>query len=117
MLRGHRFFLICVAAAVLAPHVGAQEPAKVTDQPAHPERILADALWRNFWFGSDHPIVKESEAAAMLAAILKGGSMGGGSGWFRPGQSRYGWGWLAARHRIAKNGRIAQGVARSGGDV
>ena len=99
MSPGCKVFLICCAAAI-APRAAAQQPAKVTDQPPQPQRVLADALWRNLWYGPDHPIVKESEAAAMLGAILKGGSMGGNDGWFRLGQSRYGWSWLATRHGI-----------------
>jgi hypothetical protein len=99
-------FLLCGAALAITSRVGAQEPAKVTDRRPQPERVLADALWRNLVFGPDHPLAKGSEAAAMLATILKGGSMGGSDGWFGPGQSRYGWGWLAARHRIDAAGRI-----------
>src|SRR5947209_16530973 len=116
MSRGCRVLLACCV-AVVAPHAAAQPPAKVTDQPPHTQRVLADALWRNFWFGSDHPIVKESEAAAMLAAILKGGSMGGGDGWFRAGHSRYSWTWLAARHGIANDGRIARNTWRGSAET
>jgi alkylhydroperoxidase family enzyme len=43
------------------------------------------------------------EAAEMLIAILKGSQMGPGDGWFHPGQSRYGWKWLADKHG-AKSG-------------
>jgi alkylhydroperoxidase family enzyme len=47
-----------------------------------------------------------SEAAEMLIAIARGSSMGPGEGWFHPGQSRYGWQWLAARHGIKPDGAI-----------
>jgi hypothetical protein len=90
------------------PRGGAQPTSKVTDHPAHPQRILADALWRTLWFGPDHPIVKESEAAAMLATILKGGSMGGGDGWFHPSSSRFSWAWLATREGVG----AAESIAR-----
>jgi hypothetical protein len=33
----------------------------------------------------------------MLGAIAQGSQMGPNDGWFGPGQSRYGWDWLAAR--------------------
>ena len=38
------------------------------------------------------------EAAEMLIAIAKGSQMGPGEGWFHPGQTRYGWKWIAERH-------------------
>ncbi len=37
------------------------------------------------------------EAVRMLAAILRGSSMGPNDGWFGPAQSRYSWEWLAKR--------------------
>ena len=38
------------------------------------------------------------EAAEMLIAIAKGSQLGPGEGWFHPGQTRYGWKWIAERH-------------------
>jgi alkylhydroperoxidase family enzyme len=46
------------------------------------------------------------EAAEMLIAIAAGSQMGPGDGWFHPGQSRYGWKWLAERHGIPPGGAI-----------
>src|SRR5262249_24234751 len=40
----------------------------------------------------------KTEAAEMLIAIARGSQMGPGEGWFHPGQGRYNWEWLAARH-------------------
>jgi hypothetical protein len=40
------------------------------------------------------------EAAQMLIAIARGSQLGPGEGWFHPGQSRYGWRWLAEKHGI-----------------
>jgi hypothetical protein len=40
---------------------------------------------------------KQREAVRMFAAIFEGSQMGPGEGWFGPGQSRYGWDWLARR--------------------
>jgi hypothetical protein len=37
---------------------------------------------------------------------LYSSATGRGTGWFHPGQSRYGWGWLAARHGVPPSGRI-----------
>lgn len=116
MCRGYQVFLFCCI-VVIVPRAGAGEPGKITDRRPHPERILADAVWRNFWFGAYHPVVKESEAAAMLATILKGGSMGGGDGWFRPGQSRYSWSWLAARHGVNEDGRISRNAWRGSAEM
>jgi hypothetical protein len=108
--------LVCCVVA-LAQRAAAQESLKVTERRPHPERVLADALWRNIWFGADHPMTRESEAASMLATILKGGMMGGGDGWFGPGQSRYGWSWLAARHGITTDDRIPRKVWRGPSEV
>ncbi len=41
---------------------------------------------------------KQKEAVQMVAAVLAGSQMGPGDGWFHPGQSRYGWQWLAQRY-------------------
>jgi hypothetical protein len=46
------------------------------------------------------------ESAQMLAAVARGSRMGPGEGWFHPGQSRYGWRWLADRHGIRPSGGI-----------
>jgi hypothetical protein len=46
------------------------------------------------------------DSAQMLAAIARGSQMGPGAGWFHPGQSRYGWRWLAARQGIKPGGSI-----------
>jgi hypothetical protein len=48
------------------------------------------------------------EIVEMVKALTSGSSMGPGDGWFHPGQSRYDWKWLAARHGIDPNGRIAR---------
>src|SRR5262249_17264345 len=46
---------------------------------------------------------RKPEALAMAQLLVtKGIQMGPTDGWFRPGQSRYGWSWLAARHSLGK---------------
>jgi hypothetical protein len=49
---------------------------------------------------------KPPEIIEMIQAIVKGSQMGPGDGWFHPGQSRFGWEWLAARHGIEPRGII-----------
>jgi hypothetical protein len=46
------------------------------------------------------------EFAEMLLAVLQGSQMGPGDGWFHPGQSRYGWRWLADRMDANGDGKI-----------
>jgi hypothetical protein len=52
--------------------------------------------------------VRYPEAAQMFYAIATGSQMGPGEGWFHPGTSRYGWKWLADRHKITPAGRITR---------
>ncbi len=47
------------------------------------------------------------EVVEMVRTILGGSQMGPGEGWFHPGQSRFGWSWLAARHDLNQDGVIA----------
>jgi hypothetical protein len=48
------------------------------------------------------------EAVEMLTAIWSGSDMGPGDGWFHPGESRYGWKWLAGRLDTDRDGRITR---------
>jgi hypothetical protein len=50
---------------------------------------------------------KMPEGAEMLLAIARGSRLGPGEGWFHPGQSRYGWPWLAKLHGVAPDGAIS----------
>src|SRR5438067_2429950 len=56
--------------------------------------------------------VRQWEAAEMLSAILGGSQLGPGDGWFHPGQSRYGWSWLAARFDADPRGKISRAQFR-----
>jgi hypothetical protein len=49
---------------------------------------------------------KPAEIAEMLWAIAGGSQMGPGEGWFHPGESRYGWQWLADRFDADHDGVI-----------
>ena len=52
------------------------------------------------------PRIKVPEVVEMAWAIARGSQMGPGDGWFHPGQSRYGWGWLADRFDADHDGAI-----------
>ncbi len=47
------------------------------------------------------------EYIRMLQAIAQGSQMGGESGWFGKGQSRYSWDWLARRHDLGTDDKAA----------
>jgi hypothetical protein len=51
--------------------------------------------------------IKEREAVQRVSAILGGSQMGPGEGWFHPGQSKYGWDWLARRFDGDGDGAIS----------
>jgi hypothetical protein len=75
----------------------------IAGEPAHRNTALAQE-WQQLRRGLEK--LQKVEFVEMLTAILKGSQMGPGDGWFHPGQSRYGWQWLAARHHKEKNGTI-----------
>jgi hypothetical protein len=52
--------------------------------------------------------VRHAEAIDMLAAIWQGSMMGPGEGWFRPGEGRYSWRWLADRCDADHDGKITR---------
>jgi hypothetical protein len=52
------------------------------------------------------PSLKKIEAVEMAWAIARGSQLGPGEGWFHPGQSRYGWDWLAAHYDSNRDGKI-----------
>jgi Ca2+-binding EF-hand superfamily protein len=61
--------------------------------------------------------VRHAEAVEMLAAIWQGSMMGPGEGWFHPGQSRYGWKWLAARYDANHDGAITRAEFKGSADL
>src|SRR6266404_573349 len=89
-------FLACVI-----PTLHGEEPAKKTDR-GQPKTARLDLAWPG--------VVKKAqnlEAVQMFSLILdKGADMGPGDGWFHPGESRYSWAWLAARHKIDAKAKI-----------
>ena len=52
--------------------------------------------------------LRRTEFAEMLVAILKGDPPVAGFGWFHPGQSAYGWKWLADRYDADRDGVITR---------
>jgi hypothetical protein len=75
---------------------------------AAPESALTSpaARLRSWWHETTAPFAQR-EAVRMVAAILEGSQMGPGDGWFGPGQSRYGWDWLAGRYDGNRDGAIS----------
>jgi alkylhydroperoxidase family enzyme len=53
-----------------------------------------------------------TEAAEMLIAIARGSQLGPGEGWFHPGQSRFGWKWLAEKHGVPPTAAIPRAQFR-----
>src|SRR5438105_4069609 len=97
LIKGSVLMLVFLAAAfnpepaATAPEVDGQEKpaAKKSAVPARPL-----TYWQ--WLRQCPPRVPE--IVEMVWALATGGDLEGGVGWFHPGQSRYGWDWLAARY-------------------
>jgi alkylhydroperoxidase family enzyme len=98
LLRAWGAALVLAGLAAGQLHAQPSEPAaKKADGPSEAEQDAARAakFLQGAFKGEPTP-----EAAEMLIAILKGSQMGPGDGWFHPGQSRYGWKWLAEKHGV-----------------
>src|SRR5262245_44146797 len=83
-------------------------PPPATKPPAssRPARGYLDPLfYRDAVLGSLASL-GEREIVQMLSAVVNGSQMGPGEGWFHPGQARYDWKWLAARHGVNRDGGI-----------
>jgi Ca2+-binding EF-hand superfamily protein len=68
--------------------------------------IPAKPLTYGQWLRQCPP--RAPEIVEMLWALAIGGDLEGGVGWFHPGQSRYGWDWLAARYDTDHDGTITR---------
>src|SRR5262245_39347863 len=104
-LMTHTLLLSVGLAAFAAGSPLRAQPASPA-KPAGPRPVSEDARKAADWIKSafkDQPL---TEAAEMLVAIARGSQMGSGDGWFKPGQSRYGWKWLAERHGVPEKGSI-----------
>jgi hypothetical protein len=101
------FLVVALCLDVSAALPRAEEPGK----KAEPGRAKASGLDR-VWQGV-HKRAQKLEAVQMFEAILdKGADLGPGDGWFHPSQSRYGWDWLAAWHKIDPKASIERKAFR-----
>lgn len=98
----------------LLPGLGADARCR-GDEPAASAKLHAEKSAPAFvsplkllrtWGRASIDKAREREAVRMIAAILEGSQMGPGDGWFGPGQSRYGWDWLARRYDADHDGLI-----------
>jgi iodothyronine deiodinase-like protein len=105
-----RFVFALIALLVLFGPQTARVRAQPTGSPAPSKTDKAeleqDAARAARWLQGAFKGEKTPEAAEMLIAIAKGSQMGPGDGWFHPGQSRYGWKWLAEKHGVKPNEAI-----------
>ncbi len=72
------------------PRSAAPPPSQTLENPQ--AAAAAAALLEGAYEGQRPP-----ESVRMLAAVLRGSSMGPGDGWFGPAETRYSWKWLADR--------------------
>lgn len=90
----HRLTFITSFMLLFGPLVAAQEPEEFVIH-----RGLGDSI----------ASAQQTEFMQMLLVILKKGAMmDGDDGWFKPGQSRYNWKWLAAQLDANKDGKITR---------
>jgi Ca2+-binding EF-hand superfamily protein len=93
-----------VLTAALAGRLFAAEPLATSD---HDARRASPVATPRAWCRNPAAWFREREAVEMLTAIAEGSQMGPGDGWFHPGQSRYGWSWLAQRFDANGDGTIS----------
>ena len=74
------------------PPVGSRTNLPPADMKSAGDRKAAAAFLEGAYQGARPP-----ESVRMLSALLRGGRMGPGEGWFGPADTRYSWAWLA-RH-------------------
>jgi Ca2+-binding EF-hand superfamily protein len=87
--------------------IGAQEkpvekaPATSKASTKQPEPLSYGEWVRQCW-------PRVPEIVEMGWALATGGNLEGGVGWFHPGQSRYGWDWLAAQYDSDHDGKVTR---------
>ena len=74
------------------PPAGPRSNPPSVDAKSAGDRRAAAAFLEGAYQGGRAP-----ESVRMLSALLRGGRMGPGEGWFGPADSRYSWVWLARR--------------------
>ena len=106
------WFVLVVLAALLLLSAGL--PCRAAPPP---ERGWLDPLRYRDAVAGAVTHAQHVEAVEMLTAVWRGSDMGPGQGWFHPGQSRYGWKWLAARYDADHDGRITRQEFRGPADL
>jgi hypothetical protein len=93
--------LVCAGLLVLPGRAEPPRPARGKPPPKAAEKPRYPAPVRKALEQA-----RRFEVVQMLSAIAKGSQMGPGDGWFRPGQGRYDWKWLAAHFDADKDGKV-----------
>jgi Ca2+-binding EF-hand superfamily protein len=91
---------------ILLLMAAAKEAEAQEKSAAKKSAIPAKPLSYGQWLRQCPP--RAPEIVEMLWALATGGDLEGGVGWFHPGQSRYGWDWLAARYDTDHDGTITR---------
>lgn len=81
-------------------------PCQAADPPSRGPRSWLDPVGYYEQARVRVATLRPPEILEMLWAIARGSQMGPGDGWFHPGQSRYGWDWLAAGSDADADGTI-----------
>ncbi|MBM4068936.1 MAG: redoxin domain-containing protein [Planctomycetes bacterium] len=93
-----RIALACLGLALLATATPAAEPPDWTRYAQLPKLLKRAGDW-----------ALDREFTHMLFSMANTASMmGGQGGWWKPGQSRYDWHWLAGRHGTDDEGKISR---------
>src|SRR6266487_1776944 len=98
LIKGSLLILVLLAAAQEA--LGQEKPATKKSAGA------TEPLTYRQWLRQCPP--RLPEIVEMAWALATGGDLEGGVGWFHPGQSRYGWDWLAAQYDADHDGTITR---------
>jgi EF hand domain-containing protein len=99
---------VIVPAGLLAALFCIGPAARAESLRSHPGlfKIGMDLYLRQGWYKDAVDRLYKREFVQMLSAIMQGSQMGPGEGWFHPGQSLYGWKWLAAHYDQDHDGEI-----------
>ncbi len=81
-------------------------PCQAADPPVQGSRFWLDLRPYYDQVRSSAARMRPPEIVQMLWALARGSQMGPGDGWFHPGESRFGWKWLAARYDADQDGTI-----------
>lgn len=100
--------LLVMAALFWSSLASAAPAGPETERPARPEKSYLNPFFYGDMVRRSLADVHAPEIAEVLVAIAQGSQMGPGEGWFHPGQSRFGWDWLAARSK----GGCGQSITR-----